>query len=447
MSEIAPSVRHYRDDFEQRAGALPGAGLEWLAKLRHDAIGSFQTGGFPTPRHEDWKYTRTAAIEKRAFLPLDKPCVGLDEDDLAPFVPTGLDCHRLVFVNGRYTRLLSSPGVLPQGARLTSLAKALVDQPQTLEPHLARHADTDAHAFTALNTAFLADGAVLHLERDCRLEKPVHLLFLSTPQEDMVSHPRVLLVADQGAEATVIESYASLGDAAYFNNTLTEAVLGAGARLHHYRLQQESVKAFHVGTVQVSQQRDSLFHSTALSTGAALARTDINIDLAAEGAECVLDGVYIAGGRQHVDFHTRVDHSKPHGTSKERYKGVLGGRARGVFNGRVYVHPDAQKTDAMQSNANLLLSPDAEIDTKPQLEIYADDVKCAHGATVGQLDESMVFYMRSRGLDEPLARSLLTWGFVREMLDGVPQTQLREWLSAAALAALPGADKVRSLLS
>ena len=448
MTDTASTaVRHYLDDFEQREQALAGAGLEWLSGTRREALQRFADSGFPTPRHEDWKYTRVAAIEKRAFRPLDKPCVGLDEDDLAPFLAEGLDCHRLVFVNGRYTRLLSRPGSLPEGARLMSLTAALEEHPEALRPHLARHADARAHAFTALNTAFLSDGAVLHLTRGCRLELPVHLLFLSTPQEDMVSHPRVLLVAEDGAEATVLESHAALGDAGYLNNTLTEVVLGAAARVRHYRLQQESTKAFHIGTLQVTQARDSQFDSLAVSVGALLSRVDINIDLAAQGAGCVLDGLYIAGGRQHVDFHTRVDHSKPHGTSRERYKGVLGGRARGVFNGRVYVHPDAQKTDAKQSNANLLLSRDAEIDTKPQLEIYANDVKCAHGATVGQLDETMVFYLRSRGLDEAMARNLLTWGFVREMLDHVPDPAIREWLSSAALGALPGADNVRNLLS
>ena len=447
MSTTAPSIQHYLDDFEQRAGTLPGADLDWLKRLRRDAIDRFATTGFPTTRNEDWKYTRVAAIEKRAFRPLYKPCVGLDEDDLAPLLPADLDCHRLVFVNGRYTRQLSRPGSLPEGASVTSMATALADNPAALEACLGRHADTGAHAFTALNTAFLFDGAVLQLGRGCRLDKPLHLLFVSTPQDDMVSHPRVLIVADEGAEATVIESYASLGDAAYFNNALTEVTLAAGARLHHYRLQQESTKAFHVATIQVSQQRDSLYDSLAVSTGAALSRTDINVDLAAEGAECVLEGLYVGGARQHVDFHTRVDHRVPHGTSRERYKGVLGGRSRGVFNGRVYVHPGAQKTDATQSNANLLLSRDAEIDTKPQLEIYADDVKCAHGATVGQLDEGMVFYLRSRGLDESLARSLLTWGFAREMLDNLPQAEVREWLSSVVLAALPGADNVRRLLS
>ena len=315
MSDGNTAIAHWREDFEQRAGSLPGAGVDWLDALRRDAIARFESGGFPTPRHEDWKYTRVPPIQKRAFRPLDKPCVGLDADDLAPLLPADLECHRLVFVNGRYTKLLSSPGSLPDGVTLTSLAKVLGEQPEALKPHLARLADAGAHAFTALNTAFLADGAVLHLPRDTRLDKPVHLLFMSTPQEDMVSHPRVLIVADEGAEATVIESYGSLGDAPYLNNALTEISLAAGARLHHYRLQQESTRAFHVATVQVAQARDSLFDSLAVSVGAALARHDINVTLDDEGAECVLDGLYVAGGRQHVDFHTRVDHARPHGAS------------------------------------------------------------------------------------------------------------------------------------
>ena len=447
MNMEAAGVAHYSAEFDARAGSLPGADIDWLQNLRRRAMDRFVALGFPGRRDESWKYTRVASIEKRGFRPVDKPCVGLDEDDIERFLVSDTDCHRLVFVNGRFTRLLSRPGRLPDAVELYSIAKLLGEDAQALQSCLSAQASGGTQAFAALNTAFMHDGALLHLGRGCRLELPVHLLFLSTPQDDMVSHPRVLVVADEGSEATVIESYAALGDAVYFNNAFTEIRLAPCARLRHLRLQQESGKSFHIATVEVSQGRDSHYHSLALSAGAVLARTDINCRLEGTGADCVLDGLYLASGRQHVDFHTNVEHLQPCGSSRERYKGIIGGRGRGVFNGRVHVHPDAQKTDARQSNANLLLSRDAEVDTKPELEIFANDVQCAHGATIGQLDENMVFYLRSRGLDEATARGLLTWGFAREIVDAVDDENVREWLADAALAALPDGNRVRRLLS
>ena len=303
----------------------------------------------------------------------------MDTEDLAPYLLEGLHGHRLVFVNGHYAPELSATGRLPDGVVAGSLARALAEVPQLIEPHLGRIADTAASGFSALNTAAITEGAYLHLAAERDLQDPVHVLFLSTRQQDSVfCQPRNLIVAEAGSRAVVIESYASLGESDHFTNAVTEVSLEPGSALTHYKLQRECNKAYHVATVQVQQSRDTRFTSHSIALGGRITRNDINSVLDAEGAQCALNGLYMADGRQHVDHHTRVDHVKPRCTSSEFYKGILDGHSRGVFTGRVYVHPDAQKTDASQSNHNLLLSRDAEVDTKPQLEIYADDVSCSH---------------------------------------------------------------------
>ncbi len=441
------SVEHYLAEYRALARELPGGSLPWLAGLRQAAIDRFAELGFPGPRDEHWKYTRVAPIQKRAFRTPGKLCIGLDEDDIGEFLFPGLLGPRLVFVNGRYTPQLSRLGGPQEGVWIASLAKALAEAPEMLEPYLARHADAGAHGFTALNTAFLADGALVHLAPGAVSEEPIHLLYLSTAREgDTVAHPRNLIVAGPNSRAQIIESYASLGEAGYFSNAVTEVVMGENAGLEYYRVQQESHKAFHIATLQVHQSRNSRFTAHAASFGAQLARTDINVLLAAEGAECTLNGLYMIGGRQHVDFHTTVDHAKPHGTSREYFKGILDGHARGVFNGRVHVHPDAQKTDSAQSNNNLLLSRNAEVDSKPELEIYADDVKCSHGATVGQLDEDMLFYLRARGIDAAAARGLLTYGFAQDVIDRMSLAPVRGRLEDVLVSRVPDAEHVKEML-
>ncbi len=254
------------------------------------------------------------------------------------------------------------------------------------------------------------------------------------------------MVADENSQAHVIESYVSLGGGSYFSNAVTEVVLGQNASIEHYKLQEESTNAFHVATLQTHQGRDSRFVSHSVSFGGQLTRNDIRAVLSAEGTDCTLNGLFMVDGRQHVDFHTTVEHSQPHGTSQEYYKGILDGRSRGVFNGRVHVHPGAQKTDATQSNKNLLLSRNAEVDTKPELEIYADDVKCSHGATVGQLDPDALFYLRARGIDEGSARGLLTYGFAQDIIDRMPIQHVRERLEQALVARVPDSDHVKEIL-
>lgn len=440
---MSEAVTHYRDRFEQLRPRLPGATLAWLDSARREALEEFERSGFPKPRDEDWKYTRVAPIEKRAFEPLP-PDTQLEN------VSTYLldePAHQLVFVDGRFRAELSVMNDAGAGVRIESLASAIERTPDVLEAHLNQYADPHRHAFTQLNTAFTADGAFIAVNDGISLERPVHLLFLASGVADTVAHPRVVIASGRNSRLTVVESYLAAGESAYFNNALTEVLLADGAELSHYKVQREAQAAFHVSTLQVQQQSSSRFVSHSASLGAALSRHDINVLLDGEGAECTLNGLYMGRARQHVDYHTRVDHAKARCTSMENYKGILSGRAHGVFNGRVYVHPNAQQTNASQSNKNLLLSRDAEVDTKPQLEIHADDVKCSHGATVGQLDEQMVFYLRSRGLAVDTARALLTYGFARDVVDRMEVEPVRRLVADALLDRMPHADELRSMLS
>lgn len=443
----ATKLNHYRAELVALVPRLPGADLSWLQKTRRSAFERFAEIGFPGPQDEDWKYTRITPIEKRAFRAMPKSCIGLIPEDLEAFYPTPT-CFRLVFVNGHYAPQLSKLSTLPNGATVQNLANALTKIPDRVEPYLARYADTSEHGFTALNTAFMGDGAFVHLARNTILEQPIHLLFVSVTQaEELFSHPRVLVVAEENAEATLIESYVRLSGSGYFTNALTEVVLGDNAGLNHYKVQLESPTAFHIATLQVQQGKNSRLVSHSLSFGGSLVRNDINAVLDGEGARCTLNGLYMTADRQHVDYHTRIDHLKPFGTSREFYKGILSGRSRGVFNGRVHVYPGAQKTDAQQSNDNLLLSRDAEVDTKPQLEIYANDVKCAHGATVGQLDEDMIFYLRARGIEAQTARGLLTYGFAQDVVDRIPIASIRKSAKQLLLKQLPNTDTIRNLIT
>lgn len=423
-----------------RQGA--GQAAPWLRQLREQAFAYFMETGFPTTRQEDWKYTSVTAVEKAVFKAAE--AVPLSAGAAAPFVFSGLACHLLVFVNGCLAPQLSWLQPVPAGVVVTGLGAILEKDPAAVEAHLAQYADFREHGFAALNTALAEDGAYLYLPPGTVLELPVHLLFVTVPGADAVMvHPRNLIIAGERSQATVIEHYVSVGEAGYLTNAVTEIVAGSHSALEHVKLQEESRQAFHIATIQARQERGSRFTSHSISIGALLARNDINSVLAAEGAESHLNGLYLADGRQHVDHHTRIDHAKPQGISREYYKGILDGRARGVFNGKVIVHPQAQKSDAQQANKNLLLSADAEVDTKPELEIYADDVKCSHGATVGQLDENMIFYLRSRGLDEATAKSLLTYAFAGEMLERISSAPLRRALEARLRARLPEGDRIK----
>jgi Fe-S cluster assembly protein SufD len=416
----------YRSEFAQLAGQLPGQHLGWLVQARQAAIERFAARGFPTQRDEAWKYTSLAAIEHAQFAVAPAPAVpilseGLTELVAAHAIPAA---HLLVFVDGRLTPGLSRPGRLPPGVVLGSLAEALAANPPGLQAALLG-AEAPS-AFADLNLALMADGACLQLPPKTAVEAPIQWLFIAT-QGGLAIQPRNLILAAAGSSAAIVEHHVAVGEGRYLTNAVTDIRLGPAAAIEHHKLQQESPAAFHMATVNVSQAAKSRFVSTSFAFGARLARVDIAVGLDAEGAACTLDGLYLTDGRQHVDHHTRIDHRQGRCTSRQRYKGVLAGASRAVFNGRVVVHPDAQGSDAFQANHNLLLSENAEIDTKPQLEIWADDVKCSHGATVGQLDEDQVFYLRSRGIAEADARAMLTRAFAMEIIErvGLPSVQDR----------------------
>ena len=418
------------EDFQTFSRNGGGGGKPWLPAVRRNALERFRTLGFPTPRLEDWHFTSTAAIAESDFRTLLAPRGDVQRDDIEPHL-FGQDWPLAVFVNGRFSPELSRLDSVGAGIRVMPLARGWESAPELLEKHLSKVAKFEEQSFTALNTAFMYDGAVIHASADAVAPAPIHLLFVSDSNiAKSVSHPRNLIVADRHAKLTVIESYVGLGDAGYFTNGVTEVVLADGAQLEHYKVQRESLRSYHVGTMQVRQARDSRLVSFSYAVGAALSRTNIYTSLAGEGSSAILNGLYVVDGTQHVDHQTGIEHVAPNCTSHEIYKGILDGSSHGVFNGKVYVHPEAQKTDGKQSNNNLLLSERAKVDTKPQLEIFADDVKCTHGATVGRLDETALFYMKSRGIPAKSARALLTYAFAADVLETIELEPVREKLLA-----------------
>jgi len=401
------------------ARALAKRGPGFVREAREQAIRSFAAHGFPSVREEAWKNTSVRAIAATLFSPLAGPARNVTGAELAAYRLAG--AHELVFVDGHYVSGLSTLRDLPRGITVTSLASALLKPTEALEHHLARHADNDA-PFVALNTASFQDGAFVHLAPGAAADATIHLLHISTePVAPAASHVRHLIVAGAGSQATLVESYVGLpsGDAS-LTTTVTELVAGAGANVHHLRLQRENLHAFHVGHLAIRQDRDSVVTDLLFSVGAALARNEAHVILGAPGAEVRLDGLFLATGSQHVDNPTQIDHAVPHTTSRELYKGILDGASRGVFMGNVKVRADAQKTVAEQTNKNLLLSPRALVDTTPQLEIHADDVKCSHGSTIGQLSKDALFFLRSRGIGEEHARIILTQAFAHDVLERAP---------------------------
>lgn len=428
---------HYLAAFSKFGANGAARGPAWIRELRQAAIAKFAELGFPTTRNEEWKYTSVDPVAKVPFK-MGKP-VGLDlsVDELCRISMTDSSHPRVVFVNGHHVPELSSLQSLPQRARVGNLAQFFDADGGALEPYLGRCAAYQDQAFVALNTAFMEDGAYVEIPEGLVIEEPICLIFLSTLQKDpVVSHPRNLIIFGRGSQAKIVESYIGLKDQLYFTNAVTEILVGENASAEHYKLQQESHAAFHIATVQAALHRSSHFTSHAIALGGALVRNDLNVTLEGEGSECLLNGLFLAGDRQHVDNHTQIDHVKPHCASRELYKGVLSGKARGVFNGKVIVHKAAQKSDAKQTNKNLLLSENAVINTKPQLEIHADDVKCTHGSTIGQLDPDAIFYLRSRGLDLESARSLLTYAFASEMIGQIQVSPMRERLDDFMLTEL-----------
>lgn len=397
----------------------------WLRQLRSQAIECFAALGFPGTRHEEWKYTDVRPIA--AFENSVEPSLN-GNTSVEKWALEGAPL--LVFVGGQFSPTLSQIGELPAGVTVCSLAEALSRDSEIVQQNLARYASFENEAFAALNTAFFEDGAFVHVPQNVVVERPIHLLFL-TP-DGTVSHPRNLFLIGDHSQITIVEEYANKNEAgAGFTNSVTEISAGKNAHVEHYKITTEGSAAFHVGTMQVQQDRDCVFSSHSVTFGGKIVRHQANAIMGGSGIETTLNGLYVGGEDQLIDNHTVMDHAEPHCASHEVYAGVLAGRSRGVFNGKIFVRLDAQKTDAKQSNRTLLLSREAEIDAKPQLEIFADDVKCTHGATIGQLDDDALFYLRARGINEHDARDILTYAFANDILERVQIASLRERLEKA----------------
>ena len=428
----ATQEERYLSAFESMANNGFAEDPSWMRQLRRDAIGHFQSLGFPVARrgNEEWKYTDVRPIATSAFaLPVPSSADAVPHEDVEGHAFAGAQHSRLVFINGTYIPELSSTEALPPTVRLENLAESLRTSPNLAEKHLASYADYEANAFTALNTSFLHDGVLLHVPDGIVVPSLIQLMFLSTAANTgAITSPRLLVLMGAGAQASVIETHVAIDAGGYFTNAVMETVLGPGARLDHYTLQYEGTDAYHITTNQVVQARDSSYASLVLDAGGGLVRHNINVLLQEEGATVSLHGLYLLNGEQHVDYSTFIDHAVPHTSSKELYKGVLRGSAHVVFGGKILVRPGAQQTSSHQTNKTLLLSEGAAVDTKPELEIYADDVKCGHGAAIGQVDPATIFYLKSRGLDEKSAMQLLTHGFVNEVLATVTHVPFRAYL-------------------
>jgi Fe-S cluster assembly protein SufD len=418
------------------AGWLPATAHagdpDWLSSARAAAHAQAQQQPTPTNKTEGWRYTGLRALLDQGFRPVDEPLHALQPDDIEDVLMPGLDAHRVVIVNGRFAPQLSQLDALPSGLRVGSLRSTLAEDPDALRDHLTKLSGDGAHLFATLNTAGFDDGMVLLAQRGMVMERPLELLHLSVGlDEPRVAQPRHVVSLGDGAQVTLIERYVSLGNAVYCNNALIEMDLGRDATLRHRRIQLESTSAFHLSGVYLRQGANSRYDGVNIGLGGRWARTDLVMRFAGEYAECDLKGLYLAGDQQLLDYHLDVRHGLPRCSSREHFKGIVHGKGKAVFDGLVYVAKDAQRTDAEMSNRNLLLSQNAEVDTKPQLEIYADDVKCSHGTTVGQIEPEMLFYLRSRGIAEALARRMLCLGFAGEIIDALGNAALAAYVAEA----------------
>ncbi|MFZ1073275.1 MAG: Fe-S cluster assembly protein SufD [Verrucomicrobiia bacterium] len=405
----------------------------WLLPLRKAGMARFAGLGFPTLHDEDWRFTNVAPLARLPFKPVFAPVrADVTFDDLNQFSFSRIKWRRLVFVDGHYCQGFTDglPRLETEGYEIQSLRGALKDRKNLiLETHLAHYANGDDDPFAAMNQAFFHDGAFIHIPKGQVVPEPVHLIFISTSRDTGTTvQPRNLIIAEASSKATIIESYVTLGGAEYFTNAVTEIIAGDNATLEHVKFQDEAADAFHIATIAGEFGRASNVRLHSFALGAKLSRNNIRTKLAGEGLECILNGLYLTRGEQLADHHMIVEHAQPHCASHEYFNGILDDKSRGVFHGRIYVHPIAQKTDAKQTNKNLLLSDDATADTKPQLEIYADDVKCTHGATIGQLNDESIFYLRSRGIPENTARRMLIHAFAGEIIERVKCGPVREQL-------------------
>jgi len=416
--------------FEGAVDHVPS--VPWLSAARAQARAMIQQQGAPTSKSEGWRYTGLRALLEQQFRPVDEPVTALVPEDIDEHLIPDLDARRVVLVNGHLAPELSDLAGLPEGVRIGGLRETLAQDPDALEGLLTAIAGDGKHVFTSLNTAGMDDGLVLLLEPGVVLERPVELIHVSVGMDEpRVAQPRHVVRLGDGAQATLIERYVGLGESLYCTNAVIEVALGGDARLSHRRVQLEGARGYHVSGLYLTQGQGSHYQAVNLGLGAIWARTDLVTRFSGEQAHCDLQGLYLAGDKQLIDYHMDVNHGLPNCASRENFKGILYGKGRAVFDGLVYVARDAQKTDAAMSNRNLILSPNAEVDTKPQLEIYADDVKCSHGTTVGQIEPEMLFYLRSRGISAALARRILCLGFAGEIIGALGNEALQAHVAEA----------------
>jgi Fe-S cluster assembly protein SufD len=428
MTQALDVRERYLTEFRRRAGNGAAGAPQWLRDLRQASIERFAAVGFPTTREEAWRFTDVSPVAGTPFAPPQGSGTRTSSQAVEAILG-GPSAPRLVFVDGAYDAALSSVSGLPSGVRLGSLGDVLRGDGELLARHVGRYARIEQNPFTALNTAFLEDGALVHIAPGLSVEQPIYLLFLTSPAgQGSLVQPRSLVVLERGATAAVVETYATLDGGQHLTNSVTELVLDEGAQAQHLRIQRESDTAFHMATSQSYQGKDSRLLSCSVAFGSALSRHDVNAVLDGTGAELLLNGLSVLAGRQHVDHHTTIEHARPHCESHELFNGIFADHARGVFTGRIIVRPGAQQTDSKQTNNNVLLSETARADSQPQLEIYADDVKCTHGATIGPLDPNALFYLQTRGVGVQDARQLLTYGFAADVVSRLEVPELRERL-------------------
>lgn len=396
-------------------------------KIRKQAAEKLAELDFPTPRMEEWRFTNPAPILKQNFFPAANGGQPVQVPVEVSGIVNELNASLVVFVNGKYSKQLS--GSREKGFKVGGLVEAIKDEPDVIENHFGRYSQID-NGFNALNTAFASDGAYIYVPKNYVSENPVYLLFIAGGNDELVlSLPRNLIICGESSQVNIIEDYRSASGAVHFTNSVSEIVMGENAVVNYTKIQNENLNSFHISKTQIHQSRNSSFSSHYISQGGAITRNDLNTALNGEGSDCTYYGIYVTQGTQHVDNHTLMDHAKPHCLSNELYKGILSGKSRGVFNGKVLVRKDAQKTNAYQSNKNIILSNEALVNTKPQLEIFADDVRCSHGATVGQLNEEEIFYLRSRGIDDKNARQILIHAFAGDVLETIKPEGLREYIN------------------
>jgi len=426
---VAEKVESYLDGYKAISEQSNTNGYYWLREVKQSAIDHFQKIGFPTLRDEDWRFTNLTPLIKSKYKLVNTPSTDHKKIDLSGIAISEINHSLLVFVDGLYTPELTSILKNDQGIEIKPISKALMENEDLVKKYLFQYSKYEGESFTAINTAFFQDGAFIYVPSKTNVEELIHILYISTDSEDsFIYNPRNLFVVEDNSQARIIEHYCSLKDTKYFSNIVSEVFIGENSSLDHYFIEAESSKAYNISSLDVHQQRNSNFTSLSILIGGSIVRKNIHPVLSGEGCDSNINGLYLSSDRQHIDNFMKVEHASPHCNSRQLYNGILTDKSKGVFHGRIIVHKDAHKTDAKQTNRNLLLSDSARVDTKPQLEIYTDDVKCTHGATIGQMDKDALFYMRSRGIEEKKARSIMLEAFANQTLDNIKVMAIRDYI-------------------